>query len=141
MLNNSTVLSSFMRGNKAYVTLEIDLSHNDLIRVTHPWGGGISIGDFSIQVSQNRDTYTINLKYGDSPIPIKNLTVTISPGDVCGHIDDTPINIGPLTVMLKNIQACIDTSSGKLCLKAEVYLENVPVVGEKYLGPLNVCPN
>ncbi|PEE81747.1 hypothetical protein [Bacillus toyonensis] len=130
MLPNCTVLSTFTRGDKVYVTLELDLKDsNNIIGTTDP---RISIGDFRIEATRNGANIKISFYYGNFHIGSWNVHL---PENVCINLGSVSFSYG-VGIKAKNIQVCLE--NGRVCLKAAIYVE-APIVGEQKIDDIKIC--
>lgn len=132
MLNNPncTVVSSFTRENKLYITLEIDLGTHESVA----FRSGVDIGNFRISVDKNENSITIALYYGDHLI--KDWTIQV-PDNACVHLEDQTFEIVGIKIKIKDIQVCLE--GDKVCFHAGVYIKN-PITGDyNKVGDINLC--
>ncbi|XAK57715.1 hypothetical protein AAHT66_03775 [Bacillus inaquosorum] len=135
MFNNQfcTIVSSFQRGNKYYVTLELDTSNVSSNNFIPTPESDIEIGNFRIEVNQTNGKYEISLYYGDYKIHTWTIDV---PENACVSLGDQSFTVFGLGVTIKNIQICLE--NGHVCLKGDVYV-NIPIFGETFVDSINVC--
>lgn len=136
MLNNQscTVVSSFIKENKVYVTLELDLNNSGVStekRGLQP--RDLSIGDFRIDVNSNNGDLSISLFYGDTLITNWNIRV---PENACVNLGEQSFDILGFGVGVKNIQVCLKGSD--VCFKASAFV-SVPVLGDQHIGDIDLC--
>ncbi|PFK27797.1 hypothetical protein [Bacillus cereus] len=134
MLENQkcTVVSSFTKENKLYVTLELDLSSFNINeRGITP--RDLSIGDFRIDVNSNNGDLSISLFYGDTRITDWNIRV---PDGTCINLGEQDFDIFGFGVGIKNIQVCLRGSD--VCFKASAFV-SVPILGDQHIGDIDLC--
>lgn len=133
MFNNQscTVVSSFTKGGKMYVTLELDMGPTSTPQI--PIYGGINLGDFRLEVSQEDDNIRLEFYYGS--IKIAQWSIPIP--NPCVDLGEQSFSVFGLKVKVKNIQVCVE--GDHVCLRAGVYVKN-PVTGkENKIGDIHVC--
>ncbi|MDI3090369.1 hypothetical protein QJ133_04210 [Priestia megaterium] len=138
MLNNQncTVVSSFIKENKVYVTLELDLFNinNGVLTEKREFKPrDLSIGDFKIDVNSNNGNITISLHYGNLRLAEWSIQV---PENACVHLGDQSLDIFGFGASIKNIQVCLNGSD--VCFKASAYVD-VPIIGDQKIGDIDLC--
>lgn len=129
---NCTIVSSFTKENKAYVTIELDLNSFNIDKGV-PKARDLSIGDFRIEVNKNNDDITIALYYGDLYIWKWSIR---APQNACVHLGDQSFDIFGFGASIKNIQVCLEGAD--VCFKATAYVD-VPIIGDQKIGDINLC--
>lgn len=123
-----TIVSSFTRGNKMYVTIEMNLGEDTFAPLI-----GIDIGDFKIEVNRNGGNLTLKLLYNDSKIA--EWSIPFPEG--CVNLGEKTFEILGIKVKIKDIEICLE--GDQVCFKAGVYVKNPITGGYNKIGDINLC--
>ncbi len=134
MFNNPccTVVSSFSKGDKMYVTLEFDMSSASTIPLSNELAG-IGLGNFKLEVDRGNGNMTLKFYYES----IKIAEWSIPEPSGCVNLGEQSFSALGFTVKVKDIQVCIENDH--VCLKAGVYVKNPFTGSYNKLGDLNLC--
>ncbi|WP_161515199.1 hypothetical protein [Priestia megaterium] len=122
---NCTVVSSFTKGDKMYITLELDLGGPTLV----PERSSIELGDFKLDAEVSDGNTKLKLYYGNKQIA----EWSIPKPEGCVSLPEVKFEL----FKVKDIEICLEGT--QVCLSAGVYIKN-PFTGDyNKLDDIHVC--